>query len=36
MNLEISLRMSAYRTYLRSLLTYYDMTAVTALPYLDA
>lgn len=36
MNLEISLRMSAYRTYLRSGLADYDMTAIAALPYLDA
>ena len=31
-NLEIALRMAAYRAYLRSFLSYADMTAVGALP----
>ena len=34
MNLEISLRMRAYRTNFRCFLAYYDMTAVAAFPYL--
>ena len=33
MNHEIALCMLAYRTDLRSLLTYYDVTAVRALPH---
>ena len=34
MNFKVALRMVAYRAYLRSLCSDYDVTAVSALPYL--